>query len=138
MKIILDTSTALHVALQGEHAAPLARVLEQATQVMSPQIVRAELGNALWKYMRWQQMPLDQALQHWEDAAGLIDQLLDDAVLMPQAMSLATKHELSVYDMLYIAAALQQGARLLTLDKKLKVLALKIDPQLVADFVQEN
>lgn len=138
MKIILDTSAALHVVLQGEHAAQLAQVLEQATQVLSPQILRAELGNALWKYMRWQQMPLDQALQHWEDAAGLIDQLLDDAVLMPQAMSLATKHEHSVYDMLYIAAALQQGARLLTLDKKLRTLAAKIDSHMVVDFVQEN
>ncbi len=133
MKIILDTSAALHVALQGEHTAQLAKVLEQATQVQSPQFVRVELGNAVWKYIRWQQMPLDQALQHWEDAAGLIDQLLDDAALMPQAMSLAARHEHSVYDMLYIAAALQQGARLLILDKKLKALALQIDPRLVGE-----
>lgn len=136
MKIILDTSAALHVVLQGEHAAQLTQVLEQASQVISPQIVRAELGNALWKYMRWQQMPLDQALQHWEDASGLIDLLLDDADLMPQAISLAARHEHTVYDMLYVAAALQQGARLLTLDKKLRALAAQIDPQLIADFSQ--
>lgn len=136
MKIILDTSAALHVALQAEHLAKLAQVLEQATQVCSPQFVRVELGNALWKYIRWQQMSLDKALQHWEDAAGLIDHLLDDAGLMPQAMSLATRYEHPVYDMLYIAAAMQQGARLLTLDQKLKALAAQIDPMLVADFPQ--
>ncbi len=134
MKIILDTSAALHVALQAEHSAKLVQVLEQATQVLSPQFVRVELGNALWKYMRWQQMPLDQALQHWEDAIGLIDQLLDDAGLMPQAMSLAVRYEHSVYDMLYITAALQQGAQLLTLDKKLKALATQIDPQMVVNY----
>ena len=133
MKIILDTSAALHVALQGEHAAQLAQVIEQATQVLSPQLVRAELGNALWKYMRWQQMPHDQALQHWEDASGLIDELLDDSALMPQAMSLAARYEQTVYDMIYIAAALQQGARLLTLDKKLKAFAAQIDPRLVGE-----
>ncbi len=134
MKIILDTSAALHVALQAEHSAKLAQVLEQATHVLSPQFVRVELGNAVWKYMRWQQMPLDQALQHWEDASGLIDQLLDDADLMPQAISLAARHEHPVYDMLYIAAALQQGARLLTLDKKLKALATQIDPRMMVDY----
>ncbi len=135
MKIILDTSAALHVALQGEHAAQVSQVIEKATQVLSPQLVRAELGNALWKYMRWQQMPLDQALQHWEDAAGLIDQLLDDATLMPLALGLAAKHAHPVYDMLYIAAALQHGARLLTMDKKLKALAAQIDPLMPLEFV---
>jgi predicted nucleic acid-binding protein len=134
MKIILDTSAALHVALQGEHAAELAQVIEQATQVLCPQLVRAELGHALRKYMRGQQLPLDQALQHWEDATGLIDELLDDTTLMLQAKSLAARYEHTVYDALYIAAALQQGARLLTLDKKLKALASQIDPQMVADF----
>jgi predicted nucleic acid-binding protein len=54
--------------------------------------------------MRGQQMPPDQALQHWEDATGLIDELLDDTTLMPQAMSLAARYEHTVYDMLYIAA----------------------------------
>lgn len=133
MKIILDTSAALHVVLQGEQSAALAQVIEQATHVLSPQMARAELGNALWKYMRWQQMQLDLALQHWEDALGLIDQFVDDSQLMPQAMSLAAKHEHTVYDMLFVAAAMQQGARLLTLDKKLKAIATRLDSSLVVD-----
>jgi predicted nucleic acid-binding protein len=134
MKIILDTSAALHVALQGEHAAKLMPLIEEASEVLSPQFIQVEMGNALWKYIRWQSLPLDQALQHWENATGLIDQMLDDAALMPQALGLAAKHEHPVYDMLYIAAALQHGARLLTLDKKLKVLAKQIDPRLAIEF----
>jgi predicted nucleic acid-binding protein len=132
MKIILDTSAALHVALQSEHAAKLMPLIESATEVLSPKFVQVELGNALWKYMRWQAMPLDLALQHWENATGLIDQLLDDATLMPQALG-------SVYDMLYVAAALQHGARLLTLDRKLKALATLIDPRMPLEFlVRDN
>lgn len=133
MKIILDTSAALHVALQGEHAARLMPLIESATEVLSPKFIQVEMGNALWKYMRWQSMPLDQALQHWENATGLIDQLLDDATLMPQALGLAAKHGHPVYDMLYIAAAVQHGARLLTLDRKLKALATEIDPHLALE-----
>lgn len=135
MKIILDTSAALQVALQGEHAAKLMPLLESATAVLSPKFVQVELGNALWKYMRWQAMPLDQALQHWDNATGLIDRLLDDATLMPLAMGLAAKHEHSVYDMLYVAAALQHGARLLTLDKKLKALCHQIDPLMALELL---
>ena len=130
MKIILDTSAALHVALQGEHAARLMPLIESATEVLSPKFIQVEMGNALWKYMRWQSMPLDQALQHWDNATGCIDQLLDDATLIPQALGLAARHGHSVYDMLYIAAALQHGARLLTLDRKLKALAAQIDPHM--------
>lgn len=135
MKIILDTSAALHVALQSEHAAKLMPLLETASEVLSPQFAQVETGNALWKYIRWQAMPLDQALQHWENATGLIDQLLDDATLMPQALGLAAKHEHPVYDMLYIAAALQHGARLLTLDRKLRAIAAQIDPQMPLEFL---
>jgi predicted nucleic acid-binding protein len=135
MKIILDTSAALHVALQSGHAAMLMPLIESATEVLSPKFMQVELGNALWKYMRWQAMPLDLALQHWENAAGLIDQLLEDATLMPQALGLAAKHEHSVYDMLYVAAALQHGARLLTLDRKLKALATLIDPRMPLEFL---
>jgi predicted nucleic acid-binding protein len=134
MKIILDTSAALHVALQSEHAVKLMPLIESATEVLSPKFIQVELGNALWKYMRWQAMPLDQALQHLENATGLIDQLLDDATLLPQALGLAAKHEHSVYDMLYVAAALQHGARLLTLDRKLKALATGIDPRMPLEF----
>jgi predicted nucleic acid-binding protein len=54
---------------------------------------------------------------------------------MPQALGLAAKHEHSVYDMLYVAAALQHGARLLTLDRKLKALATLIDPRIPLDIV---
>ena len=109
-------------------------LIESASEVLSPKFIQVELGNALWKYMRWQSMPLDNALQHWEDASALIDQLLDDATFMPQALGLAAKHEHPVYDMLYIAAALQHGARLLTMDKKLKALAAQIDPQMPLEF----
>jgi predicted nucleic acid-binding protein len=135
MKIILDTSVALHVALQSEHADKLMPLMEAANQVLSPQFVRVEMGNALWKYIRWQGMPLDQALQHLEDAQALIDQMLDDAALMPQALRLAARYQHPVYDMLYIAAALQHGARLLTLDRKLKALAAEIDPLMPIEFL---
>ncbi|NJM43598.1 MAG: type II toxin-antitoxin system VapC family toxin, partial [Brachymonas sp.] len=39
----------------------------------------------------------------------------------------------TVYDMLFVAAAMQQGARLLTLDKKLKAIATRLDSSLVVD-----
>jgi predicted nucleic acid-binding protein len=135
MKIILDNSAALHVVLQSAHATSLMPLIESASEVFSPKFVQVELGSAVWKYIRWQAMPLDLALQHWEKAMGLIDQLIDDATLMPQALGLAAKHEHSVYDMLYVAAALQQGARLLTLDRKLKALATLIDPRMPLEFL---
>jgi predicted nucleic acid-binding protein len=130
MRIILDTSAALCVAIRGEQSLQLMPVLEAASSVLCPQFARVEMGNALWKYIRWQGLPLDTALQHLEEASVLVDLWLDDASLMPQALALATKHEHPVYDMLYVAAALQHGGRLLTLDRKLKTLAQGIDPHI--------
>jgi hypothetical protein len=73
MKIILDNSAALHVVLQSAHAASLMPLIESASELFSPKFVQVELGSAVWKYIRWQAMPLDLALQHWENAMGLID-----------------------------------------------------------------
>jgi predicted nucleic acid-binding protein len=131
MKIILDTSAALNVVLRGEQSERLISALETANAVLCPQFAQVEMANALWKYIRWQEMPVDVALQNLEEATSLVDHWLDDASLMPQALTLAAKHEHPVYDMLYIAAALQQGARLLSLDKKLNALAKSIDKNLL-------
>jgi predicted nucleic acid-binding protein len=131
MKIILDTSAALNVVLRGEQSERLISALETANAVLCPQFMQVEMANALWKYIRWQEMPVDAALQQLEEATSLVDHWLDDANLMPQALTLAAKHDHPVYDMLYIAAALQQGARLLSLDKKLNALAKSIDKNLL-------
>jgi predicted nucleic acid-binding protein len=131
MRIILDTSAALCVAMRGEQSLHLMSALESANAVLCPQFARVEMGNALWKYIRWQNMPLDAALQHLEESTALIDVWLEDASLMPQALALSAKHEHPVYDMLYLTAALQHGARLLSLDRKLNALAKSIDKNLV-------
>jgi predicted nucleic acid-binding protein len=130
MRIILDTSAALCVVMRGQQSLQLITALESATTVLCPQFSRVEMGNALCKYIRWQDLPLASALQHLDDAAALVDVWIDDASLMPQALSLAAQHERPVYDMLYMAAALQQGAKLLTLDRTLMAVADKINAPL--------
>ena len=133
MKLILDSSAAVHIALQTEHAPALMAAVEAAHVVLSPQLIQAEVGNALWKTIRWQGLDLSAALAHYEDALSLVDQLLDDTSLMPQALRLAAQHQHPVYDMLFIAAALQQGARLLTVDKKLQSLAALMQVQILRE-----
>lgn len=94
--------------------------------LVAPAFVRIELANILWKKQRLRHVTPIQA----EHALDIIDRralrLIDDRLLLPLALSLAIRIAHPVHDCLYMVAARQAGARLLTADRRLREVSASI------------
>lgn len=85
--------------------------------VYTVKLALKETANAMWKKAMLGEVNLDKVLEIIKglyNAVSLIDQ---DAVL-PEAVEVALKHRITVYDALYIAAAKKLKASLATADEK--------------------
>jgi predicted nucleic acid-binding protein len=134
MRLVLDTSAAANIVFKAEHSGRLMTLLEQADRVIAPALMHSEMGNALWKAVRFAALDTAVALSHYEHAIALVDEFIIDETLMRQAIRNAVRYAHPVYDMVFIAAAQQHGCRLLSVDKKLVALARTIDPDLILEL----
>ena len=133
MRLVLDTSAATNIVLQTGQAPALMAILERADRVIAPSLMHSELGNALWKAVRFSGLDTAQAMNHYEDAIALVDEFILDETVMRLAIRNAVLHAHPVYDMVFVAAAQQHGCSLLSVDRKLMTLARSMNPNLVID-----
>lgn len=133
MRLVLDTSAATNIVLQTGQAPALMAILERADRVIAPSLMHSELGNALWKAVRFSGLDTAQAMNHYEDAIALVDEFILDETVMRLAIRNAVLHAHPVYDMVFVAAAQQHGCSLLSVDRKLMTLARSMNPNLVVD-----
>lgn len=108
-------------------AVELAARLEPATHVLAPGLFHAEVANALWKYVRADQLRCDAALERLGEAADLVDDFIPDAEMAAEALAAAHQYGHPVYDLLYAITARRHGCALLTLDERLAKLLSRME-----------
>jgi predicted nucleic acid-binding protein len=116
-RVVLDASGAVHLVLNGPHAAYLAAKLEEAAIVTTPDLFCCEVANTLRKYVQVGELALDQAVTRLEECMELADDLILDRALAPEALVSAARHQHSVYDMMYAVLARRSGATVITMDR---------------------
>jgi predicted nucleic acid-binding protein len=116
----LDASAAIEVALNRTRSRQLAGILEQADEVLAPDLITAEVVNAIWKYHHFEHLSLTICDRALEFAFGLIDVLVPTKELYREAFLLARTTGRPAYDMFYLALARREDAGFLTLDNALK------------------
>ncbi|HEX6861969.1 MAG TPA: type II toxin-antitoxin system VapC family toxin [Thermoanaerobaculia bacterium] len=116
-RAVLDASAAVHLVMNGPHAVHLVTRLEEAAIVTTPDLFCSEAANALWKYVRAGEIDLDLALTRLEQAMGLVDGVVPQRTLAPEALVAAAKQQRSVYDMTYAVLARRSGAAVITMDR---------------------
>lgn len=128
-RAVLDASGAVHLVLNGPHAAYLAAKLEEAAIVTAPDLFCCEVANALRKYVQAGELTLDQAVTRFEECVGLADNLILDRALAPEALVSSVRHQHSVYDMMYAVLARRTGAAVVTMDRPfaLRLREMEID-----------
>jgi len=120
VRIVLDASAAVEVLLSRPRGRRLSQLLEEADQVLAPELLVPEVVNIIWKYHQFESLSLavcDRALEH---AHGLVDVLVSGKDLYREAFLLARTARRSAYDMFYLALARREDAALLTMDKALR------------------
>ncbi len=121
MRLVLDASAAVEIALNRGSAAALAALLDESEEILAPDLLVPEVVNAIWKEHQLGGLGLiicEEALAVFLD---FVDTLVSSRELYREALALSrAQRSRAAYDMFYVALAQREDAVLLTLDGTLK------------------
>lgn len=121
MRIVTDSSVFLAVALNEPEKV---RLIEITTghDLIAPDVLPFELGNALSSLCRRKLICADDALRIWDVLMDIPVEL--KPIEIRSAVELATQNLIYAYDAYFLECSLHWRCPLLTLDKKLKATAI--------------
>ncbi len=123
MNIVVDASVAakwLLVETDSDKAQALFRAwTAKRVSLLAPQILPAEVANALWKRVMRDLLPWAEAVRLQREFNDLAIPLHPIGDLVDAALDLALRFRHSVYDGLYLALARETGADFVTADERL-------------------
>jgi predicted nucleic acid-binding protein len=123
MSLIVDASVAVKwfVAEEGsEHARVL---LADEDDLIAPELIAIEVGNAMWKKVRKGLMTEAQVAAAGRRLPSLFSRLGSLLELTPRASSLAMTLDHPIYDCLYLALAEREQLAIVTADDRMLALA---------------
>lgn len=123
MTVVLDTSAAVEIAIDGPSAGEIRSILTAADVVVVPDTYVSEVTNVLWKYRKFSGFTEEKCLGAIEFCIGLVDMTISSRDLWRESFFEGSRHNHSIYDMFYLVAARRNTATLVTKDKKLKEIA---------------
>jgi predicted nucleic acid-binding protein len=121
---VVDASVGIQLFITG----PLSDTTEQlfshltmnpTLRIYVPDLFYIEIANALWKYVRWQGLAVEDAQAYLLHLGELNLQVISTAELMSDALVQAALYKISAYDACYLALAQQLSVPLITADAKL-------------------
>jgi predicted nucleic acid-binding protein len=129
-RAVFDASLILKWYLPSDPLFERAVAARQEIDALAPTLVLAELGNALWKYVRAGLLDVDEACAVVASVSGRLDPV-PDSELIETAQRLSAELDHPVYDCLYLALARRENVPLITADRRLasraEALGLAVD-----------
>lgn len=123
--IVVDASVAVKI-LSREHGADRALVRVAAEDVRSaPNWIRLEVANAMARKVREGTLSADAATKAAAGVTTLVEVQLDSFDLLNDAFALSIEIGHPMYDCLYLAAGIRDGAMVITADKQFAERAAK-------------
>ncbi len=120
MKIVADTNVFIAVALD-EPEKPRIVDITSSCELLAPDVLPYEIGNALTALMRKRKLEPDEIEPAWA-ATQAIPVVLCDLDIR-EALRIASRLRIYAYDAYFIECALKFRSPLLTLDRGLKAVA---------------
>jgi predicted nucleic acid-binding protein len=117
---IVDASIVIDHLIQGPYTVntdALFDTLAPSDGLIVPEFCLLECTNVLWKQVRFQGMPQKQATLLLRDLRRLPLERTPVKRLLGRALQIGLKHQLAVYDSLYIALAERTRHPLITIDQ---------------------
>jgi len=122
MTLVLDASAGMEIVLGQSRAEDFTREVEISDIVISSELYKAEVSNVIWKYVKAGLLERNQATKTLLLAENLVDHFVPISENNEESLSEAIRTGHSTYDFLYFTLARRNGAKLLTMDTKLKQL----------------
>lgn len=130
MKIVIADSSAVAALLLREEGYEEIADHTKSEQIYTLELAFKESLNATWRRSRQKKLSESQALEILEDLEDArlrhVYQTIDQREFYGEAFRLALRSGKTIYDMLFICAAISRKARLMTRDKEQAELARKL------------
>ena len=120
MRVVVDASAAIEVALNRNRSAPIRQDIEDAEIVCAPDLLIPEFSNAIWKEHHFGGLNLAICDEAFESLPELVDIFVPSIELYRESFQLSRATRRPAYDMFYLALAKREDAVLLTLDTSLR------------------
>jgi predicted nucleic acid-binding protein len=115
---VVDASVALKWFVPEAHSENAERFLALAEELVSPDLLPAEFGNAIRKKLRLGEITKAEAMEILAGLRRFPFSYFPAYELLDAAFEIAVKTDRTVYDSLYVALAVLYSAQLVTADDK--------------------
>ena len=131
--MIVDASVAFKLIAE-EEGSDQALALLRSENLFAPTLMLVEVGNALWKQVRRNQIDPDVSFETELVSLAMLVGIVDEAPYTPRALSIARSLDHPIYDCVYLAIAEIDGDRMVSADRRFLT---KVRQSAWADFVEE-
>ena len=125
MSLIVDASVAVNLPRQ-QPTSPRAEALLESEELIAPDLIVAEVGNAMWKKFRKHWLTQAQVTEATERLPSCFSRMVPILDLAPRAMELALLQDHPIYDCFYLALAERERLPIVTADSRLLAAARKL------------
>jgi predicted nucleic acid-binding protein len=115
---IVDASVAVALFVEGERTATADRLFSAGSTLLAPDILIAEVANALWLYRRAAKRR-DDSIGDFLDGLSNRIELVPSHSLAKDAFTIACDLDHPVYDAFYLALARAEKTHVVTFDDRL-------------------
>ena len=136
-RVVVDASVAVKWFVPEELSADARVFLTPEYELLAPDLLWAELGNALWKKYRRRELDPRTARRLLRDFSRVPIEYHASKRWAEAALELAIGHGITVYDGLYLALATGSGYRLVTADRRLHEACREGPLRHLVDWVRE-
>jgi predicted nucleic acid-binding protein len=117
--VVVDASVVAAAFFQEAHAEPAQKLLASNRELHAPDLLYAEVGNIIWKRKTRGEIDDAEAAELLADLLRLPLRITPCSELVEPALQLALRTGRTVYDCLYVAAALRHKTAVVSADKRL-------------------
>jgi predicted nucleic acid-binding protein len=118
-RLVVDASVAVKWFLSEDYTEAARELLGGGFDLAAPDLLRAEVGNVMWKRWRKGEMSAEVANEALRDLERLPLRIETSEPLVATAWVVSERFDRSFYDGLYVALAVQTDCALVTADRKL-------------------